>query len=176
MNAWFDFTLWLCGENGILSWCVSTWGQSDDAEWVWYPWCLWCVEMFACDEPDVTAPVGMFELICKLSQLKNERCTVFWVCEHARAREEDLSVPPHSLLTYHDQNSYAAASHIPVLGDVWSALCTGEMISRWYILTSNGGVWPQRRAFRCYSACRLIVETAWWGIRNKHLTSASVEH
>jgi hypothetical protein len=32
--------------------------------------------MFACDEPDVTVPVGMFELICKLSQLKNEdhRC------------------------------------------------------------------------------------------------------
>ena len=40
MNAWFDFTLWLCGENGILPWCLSIWGQSVDAEWVWYPWCL----------------------------------------------------------------------------------------------------------------------------------------
>jgi hypothetical protein len=86
--------------------------------------------MFACVEPDVTEPVGMFELICKLSQLKNERCTVF-ECEEMRhsTREEDLSVPTHSLLTYHDQNSYAAASHIPVLEDVWSALCMGEIIS-----------------------------------------------
>jgi hypothetical protein len=55
-------------------------------------------------------------------------------------------------------------------------LMYGRDYQWWYILTSNGGVWPQRRAFRCYSACRLIVVTAWWGIRNKHLTSASVEH
>jgi hypothetical protein len=70
--------------------------------------------MFAYVEPDVTVPVGMFELNCKLSQLKNERCTVV-------LSVEDLSVPTHSLLTYHDQNSYAAVSHIPVLGDGWSA-------------------------------------------------------
>jgi hypothetical protein len=80
----------------------------------------WCVEMFACVEPDVTEPVGMFELICKLWQLKNElhRC---FECEDEAAREEDLSVPTHSLLTYYDQNSYAAALHMPLLGDGWSA-------------------------------------------------------
>jgi hypothetical protein len=98
--------------------------------------------MFACDEPDVTVPVGMFELICKLSQLKNERCTCFECEEEMRhtTREEETLRLTHSLLTYHDQNSYAAASHILVLGDGWSALSMGGIISRWYILTSNGGV------------------------------------
>ena len=59
--------------------------------------------MFACDEPDVTETVGMFELICKLSQLKNEQCTVVLSVknEHARAREEDLSLSLPTTIRIH---------------------------------------------------------------------------